>query len=165
MGNSPKSPRVLTHSPTATVRTQNTTICRRLYVLYKMSSMRSEESSSVTSPDHAPSTTEDRASTRFRADLQKAYLACVVHAAACSDEGGGDKRDGIAGQGLFHKKSFRGQSCRESPEGMNLSYPRRAALPRKKGKKRRQRSAAFFISIGRRSRLLCAFGVRGLLCF
>lgn len=65
MGKSPKSPRVLTHSPTATVRTQNTIICRRLYVLYKMSSMRSEESSSVTSPDHAPSTTEDRASTRF----------------------------------------------------------------------------------------------------
>ena len=64
-GQKPQSPRVLTHSPTATVRTQNTTICRRLYVLYKMSSMRSEESSSVTSPDHAPSTTEDRASTRF----------------------------------------------------------------------------------------------------
>ena len=33
--------------------------------MYKMSSMRSEESSSGTSPDHAPSTTEDRASTRF----------------------------------------------------------------------------------------------------
>ena len=65
MGKSPQSPRVLTHSPTATVRTQNTTICRRLYVLYKMSSMRSEESSSGTSPDHAPSTTEDRASSRF----------------------------------------------------------------------------------------------------
>lgn len=126
-GQKPPKPARIDHSPTATVRTQNTAICRRLYVLYKMSSMRSEESSSGTSPDHAPSTTEDRASARF--------------APIC-------KRDALR------------VPCTQQLAAMNA-----AGGPAKKGKKRRQRSAAFFISIGRRSRLLCAFGVRGLLCF
>ena len=94
-GQKPQSPRVLTHSPTATVRTQNTAICRRLYVLYKMSSMRSEESSSVTSPDHAPSTTEDRASARFAPICKRDALRvpCTQQLAAMNAAGGPAKKE------------------------------------------------------------------------
>lgn len=109
MGNSPKSPRVLTHSPTATVRTQNTIICRRLYVLYKMSSMRSEESSSVTSPDHAPSTTEDRASTRFAPICKRDTLrvSCTQQLAAM--KAAATSEMALPGKICFIKSPFEGK--------------------------------------------------------